>query len=200
MKVIQSFVAVLAMMTIVASEKSAAKMPKKTKVTAAPQGTIKTPKLKGSKTPKGMFPKGMFPKETKFPKAKIPKAPKARPKAKTPKKSKNRPETQYTLMATYDLNFTIGINADELNSQDTIDIAAQVIEDSVQQFMSEKSEYNIISIGNSTVSSGRRLEISEGVPVKGEVIIETLCVADCSEEILIFKNWLIARLKIWHWP
>jgi hypothetical protein len=98
--------------------KVSAVMPKETKVTSAPQGTIKTPKLKRGKIPKG-----------KTPKAKA-------PKAKAPKNPTNPEEPpQYTLTVTVRLNFTIGINTDQLTSQEAIDSTAQVIADGAQQFM-----------------------------------------------------------------
>ena len=182
MKVIQSCVALLGMMDFGASfesgyedhsrrhlrkkpkdtlvsQESATKMPnKKTKVTSAPQGKPKETLVSQERATK-MPNKGTTPKR-KIPKAKY-------PKAKTPKKSEN-PETQYTITVTVGLNFTMGINADQLNSQEKIDSTAKVIEDGAQRFMPEGSEFNIISFGNSTVSSRRRLEISD-IPVEGEV-------------------------------
>jgi hypothetical protein len=145
-------------------QESATKMPKKTKVTSEPQGTIKTSKLKRGKIPKG-----------KTPKAKT-------PKAKAPKNPTNPEEPpQYTLTVTVRLNFTIGINTDQLTSQEVIDSTAQVIADGSQQFMPERSIFNVLNIGNNNISSRRRLEISE-VHVEGEVVIEILCVDYCIEE------------------
>ena len=89
--------------------------------------------------------------------------------------------TQYTLTVTVPLNFTISINTDQLTSQEAIYSVAQVIEDGAQQFMPEGSIFNVLSIGNNTVSSSRRLENSE-VAIQSEITILKSCVDDCSGE------------------
>ena len=153
MKVIKSFVAVLAMIDFVASFGNGANEDHSRRRL----NSLKTPKLKRGKTPKGKVPKA------KTPKGKVPKGAKT-PKGKVPKNPKNpepEPEPQYTLTATVELNFTIGINTDQLTSQDAIDNAAQVIEAGARQFVPEGSNFNVLSIGNNTVSSSRRLAISE---------------------------------------